>query len=340
MKFDFMDKEDSLKIGVIGLGNMGSAVANLIACNGYSTLAWEYNRDVVNEVNEKHENKKFLAGVKLSERLKATNNIEEVFENCRIIFIAIHTRFIRATLSKVKGRVSKDVVFVNVAKGIEPETGLTTCQLLKELFPENKIIMLSGASIANEFSRGMPTVVVLAGDDEEMLLSISRLLDNDYFRTRFSRDIIGVELGGILKNIYAVGLGIFDGKGIKSINFRSAYLTIALEEMTRLGMALGAKKETFFYFSGLADLIATSMSEHSHNRTLGELLAKGYKLEEIEKKMGVIPEGYNTLKYMLYIAEKHHVSLPLAKNLWNVMNARESVDRFIRTFIRDFLEER
>ena len=334
-----MNRENSTKIGVIGLGNMGCATANLIASNGYDVIAWEYNKDVVSEVNEKHENKRFLPDIKLSERLRATSNINELFENCKIIFIAIHTRFIRATLSRVKSLVSDDVVFVNLAKGIEPETGLTTCQLLKELFPENKIIMLSGASIANEFSRGMATVVVLAGEDRETLLKISRLLDNDYFRTRFSDDITGVELGGILKNIYAVGLGIFDGKGIKSINFRSAYLTIALEEMTRLGVALGAKKETFFYFSGLADLIATSMSEHSHNRTLGELLAKGYKLEEIEKKMGVIPEGYNTLKYMLYIAEKHHVSLPLAKNLWEVMNARESVDRFIRTFIRDFLEE-
>ena len=155
---------------------------------------------------------------------------------------------------------------------------------------------------------------------------------------RFSDDEIGVELGGILKNIYAIGLGLFDGQNIKSVNFRSVYLTIAVEEMARIGAGFGAKIETFLYLSGIGDLLATALSEHSHNRHMGELLAQGLSLEEIKAEMGVLPEGYNTLKVMLYITEKLHISIPLAKGLWDVINGRYQAERFIYSFIKDFVE--
>ena len=144
--------------------------------------------------------------------------------------------------------------------------------------------------------------------------------------------------GGILKNIYAIGLGLFDGKDIRSVNFRSVYLTIALEEIAKTGEAMGAKIETFLYLSGVGDLLATSMSEHSHNRRLGVYLAQGLDLAEIKKQMGVLPEGYNTLKIVLYVAEKLHVSIPLAKGLWNVIHGRYDAESFIFSFIRDFVE--
>jgi glycerol-3-phosphate dehydrogenase (NAD(P)+) len=198
--------------------------------------------------------------------------------------------------------------------------------------------MLSGPTIANEFAQGMPTIVVLASEDGEGVMAVSHLLDNDCFRTRFSDDVVGVELGGVLKNIYSIGLGIFDGKDIRSVNFRSVYLTIALEEIARLGVAMGAKIETFLYLSGIGDLLATSLSEHSHNRGLGERLASGRSLDEIQVEMGVLPEGYNTLQVALYIAEKLHVSIPLAKGLWDVLHGRYEADRFIGAFIRDFVE--
>jgi glycerol-3-phosphate dehydrogenase (NAD(P)+) len=225
-----------------------------------------------------------------------------------------------------------------MAKGIDGSTGLTSFQTLAAIFPHNPRVMLSGPSIANEFARQMPTVVVLAGESKSDLLRVSRLLDNEYFRTRFSDDAVGVELGGILKNIYAIGLGLFDGKQIKSINFRAVYLTLAIEEITRIGVSLGATIETFLYLSGVGDLLATSLSEHSHNRRMGELLAQGLTLPEIEKEMGVAPEGFNTLRSMLYIAEKMHVSMPLAKGLWDVIHGRSSAEKFIASFIHDFVE--
>ncbi len=327
-----------MKIGFIGFGNMGTAMANLIASNGYEVIGWELDENVVDEINSKNLNSKFLPGIKLNPALKATKELSSVFDNCEIIFIAIPSVFVKSTLQPFKDRVAKNIVLVNLVKGIDSNTGLTSFQTISLLFPQSKKIMLSGPSIANEFARKMPTVVVLAGKNKSDLSIVSHILDNEYFRTRFSDDEIGVELGGILKNIYAIGLGMFDGKNIKSVNFRAAYLTITLDEMRKIGIALGAKKETFSYLSGMGDLLATSLSEHSHNRKLGELLAGGLNLKKIENKMGVLPEGYNALRAVLYIAEKFHISTPLAKSLWDVINGRYDVEKFIYLFIKDFFE--
>ena len=324
--------------GIIGLGNLGTAIGNMIACNGYDVLAWEYNPAVVEEVNTNHTNTRFLQGVNLHSTLRATSSLGEVLTACPLIFIALPSVYIKPTLEPHKVEIQPETLIVNMAKGIDARSGLTTFQTLAELFPRNACVMLSGPTIANEFARQMPTVVVLAGKSKSDLLKVSRLLDNEYFRTRFSEDAIGVELGGVLKNIYAIGLGLLDGKQVKSINFRAVYLTLAMEEITRIGVSLGAKIETFLYLAGVGDLLATSLSEHSHNRRMGELLAQGLSLSQIESKMGVAPEGFNTLRSMLYIGEKMHVAMPLAKGLWDVIHGRTSAEKFITSFIRDFVE--
>jgi glycerol-3-phosphate dehydrogenase (NAD(P)+) len=256
----------------------------------------------------------------------------------QVLFVAIPSAFIETTLRPVRRLLAPEAIIVNMTKGIDGHSGLTSYQTIAALFPENPKIMLSGPSIANEFAQGMPTIVVLASEEGKGVMAVAHLLDNDCFRTRFSDDVVGVELGGVLKNIYSIGLGIFDGKEIHSVNFRSVYLTIALEEIARLGVAMGAKIETFLYLSGIGDLLATSLSEHSHNRGLGERLASGRSLDEIQREMGVLPEGYNTLQVALYIAEKLHVSIPLAKGLWDVLHGRYEADKFIGAFIRDFVE--
>lgn len=327
-----------MQAGIIGLGNLGTAVGNLIAGNGFDVIGWEYNPAVVAEINERSTNQRFLPQISLSSRLRATRDLPAVLAESEVIFVALPSVYLQSTLEPMRGKANPIARIVNMAKGIDKVTGLTSFQMLNDLFPSNPCIMLSGPSVANEFARHMPTTVVIAGTNKTDLLVVSRLLDNDYFRTRFSNDTIGVELGGVLKNIYATGLGMFDGKDIRSVNFRAVYLNIALEEMARFGVAMGAKLETFLYLSGMGDLLATSLSEHSHNRRLGELLAQGYHLPEIKEKMGVLPEGYNTLQAVLYIAEKLHVSLPLAKGLWDVINDRYEVDRFIRSFIKGFVE--
>lgn len=327
-----------MRAGIIGLGNLGSAIGNVISGNGHDILGWEYNTEVVQEINNHHTNTRFLPGVQLNPNLVATSNLLETFQACSIVFIAIPSIFIQSTLGEIAPQVNSEVIIVNMAKGIDRTSGLTAFQTVQKLFPQNPKIMLSGPAIANEFSRGLPTVVMLAGQNMNYLLQISRIMDNDFFRTRFSDDEIGVELGGILKNIYATGLGLFDGEGIQSINFRAVYLTLALEEMSLFGQAMGAKMETFLYLAGMGDLMATALSEHSHNRRMGELLAKGYTLEQIKETMGVIPEGYNTLRTVLYMAEKQHVSIPMAKGIWDVMHGRSTATKFIYSFIRAFVD--
>lgn len=325
-------------VGLVGLGNLGSAIANLVASNGHPVIGWEYNEAVVTEINQAHTNSVYLPGVALSSDIEATTDLSRVWREASLVFVALPSAFIERTLAPGRAGVPASTIIVNMAKGIQADTGRTSFQVLSQLFPQNRLVMLSGPSIATEFARGLPTVVVIAGADTSDLVPVASVLDNRYFRTRFSADTIGVELGGILKNIYAIGLGLFDGADIRSVNFRAAYLTLALEEITRLGVAMGAMAETFSYLAGLGDLMATSLSEHSHNRHLGEQLAKGRALAEIKAEMRVLPEGYNTLKVTLFIAEKMHISLPLAKGLWDVINGRYQANQFIDAFIRDFVD--
>ncbi len=328
-----------MNIGFVGLGNMGTALAQMVAANGHNVLGWEYDAAVVKEINASQQNSRFLPGVPLNKSLRATADINEACKAAEILFTALPARFTRAVLEPARNILPASTVIVNLSKGFERDTFLTSSQVLAQLFPRHSRIMLSGPSIANEFVHDTPTMVVVAGQKRQDLLMVARLLDSGCFRTRVSDDETGVELGGILKNIYAIGLGIFDGLSITTINFRAVYLTLALEEMTRLGEKLGAQKETFFFISGLGDLLATSMSTHSHNRRLGELLAKKHSISDIEKTMGVLPEGYTTLQAVLYLSEKNHVAMPLVKALWDVINGKLHAQKFAYSCIRDFIEE-
>jgi glycerol-3-phosphate dehydrogenase (NAD(P)+) len=321
-----------MQTGIIGLGNFGAAIGNLIASNGREVLGWEHHKEVVDEINEGHRNTRYLPGIDLDPRLSATRDLQAILDTCTVVFLALPSAFVRSTLAPFEGRVKEQVLIVNLAKGFDTRTGLTVFQTVRTLFPGQRKVMLSGPSIANEFARGKPTTVVVAGDEMGDLLKVSGLLDNGYFRTRFSDDVTGVEMGGILKNIYAIGLGLFDGKSIDSTNFRSVYLTFAIEETAAFGTAMGARRETFFSLSGIGDLLTTSLSGHSHNRKMGELLARGRSLEEIRQEMGVLPEGYNTLGHVLPIAERLYTQMPVARAIWKIISGEGNPEDFINSF--------
>jgi glycerol-3-phosphate dehydrogenase (NAD(P)+) len=320
-------------VGFVGLGNMGTAIANVVAGNGHPVLGWEHDPAVVREINVRHANTRYLAGVRLPASLKATSDIRDVFASCGTVFVAVPSAFIPQTLSPLAGSVPQGTVLVNLAKGIDVKTGRTSFAELARIFPRQPKIMLSGPSIANEIARRMPTAVMLAGTDAVAFRRVERLLVNGHFKAVRSPDAAGVELGGILKNIYAVGLGILDGCGMQSINFRSVYLTLALREMAVFGAAFGARQETFCHLAGMGDLIATSMSVHSHNRRLGEFLARGLSAETIRKRMGVLPEGYTTVRAVVALARKNTISLPLAGGLLRVMTGRRSPAWFVTSVI-------
>ncbi len=323
-----------MNIGMIGLGNMGTTMGDLIARNGHAVTGWDIHPEVVNEINSAHVNTLYLKGVPLHHRLSATGGLPGLLSATDLLFIAIPSIFIESTLKNHACRLKTGAIAANLAKGINAETGETAFQLLGRLCPKHRRAMVSGPSVANEIARGMPTVVAVAGKDEGALAAVRSVLDNERFKCILSDDEAGVELGGILKNIYAIGLGILDGKKVTSINFRSVFLTLALGEIADVGTALGARRDTFCRMAGLGDLFATSLSEHSHNRRLGEFLAQGQPLEEIRLKMGILPEGYNTMRAVLGMAGKKGFKAPLAQSLNDFIEGNRDIDKLIQAIFK------
>lgn len=323
-----------MKVGVIGMGNMGTAIANIIAKNGYEVIGWEYFEKIVEEINSQHKNSQFLPDIELHSNLRATTDLKEVFSDSSVVFVALPSVFIKKVLGEAGKWVKEDVAIVNLSKGVERETCFTASRILKEIFPGREIVVLSGPSIANEFSKGFPCGVVLAGSNKEILYQVARLVETDTFRARFSNDVIGVEWSGILKNIYAIGLGLIDGAGIESVNFKAAFITRAIEEVADLVEALGGSRRTVYYLAGLGDLIATSLSEHSHNRKLGELLSQGYSFEQAQKEMRVLPEGVKTLKIAVYLSEKYHTPMPVARGILSVIEGKLSPIFLVEKFMQ------
>jgi glycerol-3-phosphate dehydrogenase (NAD(P)+) len=323
-----------MKVGIIGLGNMGTAIANNIASNGNKVMGWDYFQKTANDINKSHTNTQYLKGVRLSNNLKATINITEAVSDKDAVFVALPSIFIRKVLGSCKTNVSRNTIIVNVSKGIEEKTFLTCSMMLKEIFPNNEVLVLSGPSIANEFAHGFPCGVVLTGGKKETCYKIASLVETETFRTRFSTDSVGVEWSGILKNIYAIGLGIIHGTGFDSLNFKAVYITRAIEEMADLIKAIGGDKKSVYYIAGLGDLIATSFSEHSHNRRLGELLAKGFSFKDAQEKMGVLPEGLKVLRAAVYLSEKYHVVMPVADSLIKVINKEMKPKAFVEHFMK------
>jgi glycerol-3-phosphate dehydrogenase (NAD(P)+) len=322
-----------MKIGMIGLGNMGTAIANNIAKNGHEVYGWEFFEDIVKEINEKHTNSKYLAGIPLSPHLKATRNMEEAVKGMDIIFVGLPSLYIKKILPDCGKAIGKDTIIVNLSKGIEDKTCYTAGHMLSDFFKGHQVVILSGPSVANEFAQGLPCGVVIAGDNKETLCKVAHAIETPKFRTRFSNDKIGVEWSGILKNMYAIGLGIIHGVGIDSINFKASYLTRAIEEMADVIEAIGGQRKTVYYLAGLGDLIATSLSEHSHNRRLGELLSKGLTFEQAKKELGVLPEGLRALLSATYLAEKYHTAMPVAEGILKVIDGKIKPQQLVEDFM-------
>ncbi|MCL2389055.1 MAG: NAD(P)H-dependent glycerol-3-phosphate dehydrogenase [Elusimicrobia bacterium] len=322
-----------MKITFLGLGNMGSAIANVSAKNSYNVLGWDYNANVVNEINAHSRNSAYLEGVTLNKNLRATSNINEAALWGEIVFVALPSKFIENTLAPLKDVINKNQIIVNLSKGINKTTKQTSVELIKNIFPENDIVMLAGPAIANEIALEMPTAVVLASQNQEVSKKVAQVLNNAYFKTVLSQDYLGAELSGILKNIYAVGLGIIDGLNITSVNFRSVYYTLALREIASVVGAFGGDEKTVYHVSGAGDLFATCLSVHSHNRHFGELISRGMKLEQIKEEIKLLPEGYNTLHTFLEIAAQKNINFELAKSIAcvveDVLCSKEFVNKII-----------
>jgi len=309
-----------MNVTVLGGGSWGTALAIILANNGHEVTLWEYNKQYVKELKKYSENRIFLPGVTIPKEIEITNSLKEASINKHLIVIAVPTQFIRSVLIQMKGFSFKNTTFVSVSKGIEKETLLTVNNIISEVLEINNdsIAVLSGPSHAEEVSRKIPTAVVAASTCLETAEEIQYAFANSYFRVYSSTDIIGVELGGALKNVIAVGAGIIDGAKFGD-NTKAAIMTRGIAEISRLGIELGARPETFSGLSGMGDLIVTCISRHSRNRYVGEQIGMGKKLTEVLKSMKMVAEGVETCKSVHQLAAKHQIDVPIVNAVYNIL---------------------
>lgn len=301
-----------MKIAVIGSGSWGTAMSILLANNGHDISLWSWLKEESERIARDRENKEFLPGVSLPYSISCTSDMQIAVENAELIVTAspsVATRNVAKTLSPF---VKENMLLVNISKGLEEASLLRLSQVYREEIPQVKIAVLSGPSHAEEVSRKLPTTNVIAAEDINTAKMIQDVFMNDVFRVYASEDIVGVELGGALKNVIALCAGISDGLGFGD-NTKAALMTRGLAEITRLGIAMGAKKETFSGLSGVGDLIVTCTSIHSRNRRAGILLGKGKTLSETLDEVHMVVEGVNTAKAALALSRKYNVSMPITE---------------------------
>lgn len=310
-----------MRISVLGAGGWGTTLAVLLNNNGHNVTLWEIDKSYAKKLRKIGENKLYLPGIEIPKEVEITSDIEEAENNKNLIVLAVPSQFLRSVVKKLKFANIKNSILLSVAKGIETKTLLTMSQMLVEVFPhisKEQIGVLSGPSHAEEVSRKIPTAVVTASSSIDTSSTIQAAFMTSYFRVYSSTDLYGVELGGAVKNVIAIGAGIIDGAKFGD-NTKAAIMTRGITEITRLGVAMGAKSETFWGLSGMGDLIVTCMSKHSRNRFVGEKIGEGRTLKQILKVMNMVAEGIDTCKSVKMLAEKYEVDTPIVNEVYKVL---------------------
>lgn len=306
---------------VLGAGSWGTALAVVLAENGHNTLIWSHREDQASEINEQHTNKKYLPNTILPSNLKATSNLEEAAQHGSTIVMAVPTKGIREVCGNISEYLTEKALFVHVSKGIEPDTLMRISELMKESLAENAvsdIVVLSGPSHAEEVVLKHPTTVTAACENLEAAEKVQDLFMNQYLRVYTNDDVIGVEIGGALKNVIALAAGMTDGLDFGD-NAKAALITRGLAEITRLGVKMGGNPFTFAGLTGMGDLIVTCTSVHSRNWRAGNMLGKGMKLEQVLDEMGMVVEGVRTTKATYQLSKKYDVSMPITSALYDVL---------------------
>ncbi|HKV74755.1 MAG TPA: NAD(P)H-dependent glycerol-3-phosphate dehydrogenase [Gemmatimonadales bacterium] len=306
------------RIGVLGAGSWGTTLADLLARNGHEVCLWAYEPEVAESVNARRENPVYLAGCRLAEGLSATSSAAHAVRGADLVLCATPSHAVRAVLSGVAAAVPAGVICVSATKGLEPGSLKTASAVIGEVWPETRVVVLSGPSFALEVFQGQPTAVCAASRDEAAAGETQRQFSNARFRVYGSRDPIGVELGGALKNVIAIAAGILEGLGLGH-NPRAALITRGLAEITRLGVAMGADPMTFAGLAGMGDLVLTATGQLSRNRTLGVALAKGQTLAEYSAAHRTVAEGVGTAQAAVALGERYGVELPICHQVSRIL---------------------
>lgn len=323
-------------ISVVGAGAWGTALAKHLAQKGFTIRLWAYEHEVVSAINSTHENPVFLKGVALPQNLVATSSLAESVEGCDGILFVVPSHVGRPVLQDLAHCITNPVPLISATKGIEEGTAKLMTQVMEEVLPEGmrrSLMALSGPSFAAELSAGQPTAVCLAGRDDQLVRRFQATLMTPAFRVYADTDVLGVQLGGALKNVMALAAGVVDGLGL-GLNTRAALITRGLAEIVRLGEAMGADPRTFYGLSGVGDLVLTCTGALSRNYTVGVRLGRGEKLETILGEMQAVAEGVRTGRAAMGLARQYAVDMPITQEINAVLFEHKSC----RKAVSDLME--
>ena len=310
--------ENRKQIGVIGAGSFGTALAVTLVNKGHQVKIWSRESEQLDLMKETRQNPQFLPGVTIPDALEMAYTMEDAMKDADIVLFGVPAQAFRSVFTEALPHLEPETIVVNVAKGIEMGTLLRLSQVAKELKPDVRYVTLSGPSHAEEVARNLPTTVAVAADDEALALEVQEAFITERFRVYTNHDVAGVELGGSLKNIIALGAGISDGMGFGD-NAKAALMTRGITEMCRLGVTLGASLETFSGLTGIGDLIVTCTSMHSRNRRAGILIGQGKSVQQAQDEVGMVVEGIKTARAVHKLAEKHNVEMPISEQAYMVL---------------------
>lgn len=306
------------KISVIGSGSWGVALAMVLNRNGYDVKLWSYNADEAKLINEEHKCK-FLPDVEVPSTIDCYTSLEEAIKDTEIVLIVTPSKAIRATMNNLKPFVTENQIFVLCSKGMEPDTQKVYTEVIKEILPNNRVAALSGPSHAEEVSQEIPTALVIAAETDEDALNLQEMFANEKLRVYTNDDMLGVEMGGSLKNIIALACGIAIGLGYGD-NTLAALITRGIAEIARLGVEAGAKRQTFYGLTGVGDLFVTCASKHSRNRSAGILIGQGKSIDEAIKEVGMVVEGVYAVDGAYAMARKYSVGTPIIDEIYDIIH--------------------
>ena len=321
-----------LNISVIGGGSWGTTVASLVARNAPVTL-WARNPDTVREINEQHSNATYLPGATLPGNLRATSDIAEDVSKADVIVMGVPSQNFRSVLEDVRAHIRAWVPVISLTKGLEKDTNLRMTQIINDVLPGHPAGVLTGPNLAREIMAGQAAASVIAMDDPVIVRALQDVFKSGLFRVYTNEDVIGCELGGVLKNIIAIAVGMGDGLGAGD-NTRAALITRGLAEVTRLGVAMGGEAPTFSGLAGMGDMIATCTSTQSRNRHVGMELAKGRTMEAIVNEMFMVAEGAKSAPAVMALAGSHGVEMPIASDVYRVLTGETNARGVYRGLLR------
>jgi glycerol-3-phosphate dehydrogenase (NAD(P)+) len=324
------------KIAVVGAGSWGTAFANALAHKGLKVTIWARRPEVAKAIGEEHENPDYLPGIYLSPRLRASADMEEAVEAAGVVAMAVPSHGFRAVVREVSRLGPQSAPIVSLAKGMEVDTLCRMSQVIAEELPgawPERIAVLSGPNLAKEVAMAQPAASVVACAHAGVADWLQEVLMTPVFRTYSDHDVVGVEIGGIVKNLIAIAAGMSEGQGF-GLNTRAAVVTRGLAEMKRLGEKLGADPPTFSGLAGVGDLICTCMSPLSRNHHVGLELGKGRKIEEITSGMKQVAEGVQSSKAVMTLAQKHGVEMPICEGVYRVIHEGEEIGAMISELLR------